>query len=638
MDLQGRLTSKQYADGSSVNYFYENSISRMRQVTDEKLQSSLYSYNRDNTLRAVAYANTTVPTPGVQLTYDSNYERHTSMTDGTGTTLYSYNPITVSPALGAGQMASEDGPLPNDTITYGYDELGRRNHRAISGVGSAMTYDQAGRPTSNTNALGAFTFAYDGVTARMLSETLPNGQTLELSYGGNLDDQALQRITHKVGATPVSEFIYAHDIAADRITTWSQQAGVQSPDLFTFGYDAVNQLLSGTVTNAGAQLNLFGYSYDPLGNRRTEQVGASNYTASYNALNQISTSTGPGISRTNEWDGKDRLVAVNMGNQRTEFTYDGRSRMVSIRQLTNNVEASLRRFVWCGNTICEERNAAGAVTKRFFPQGMKVETGANAGSYYYTRDHLGSVREVVDATGTVRARYAYDPYGRRTRLTGDLDSDFGFAGMFWSSEAGLALTHFRAYDPNLGRWLSRDPLKSAELTEGPNLYAYVGDDPINKIDPEGLTTTVDAWCVQHPAACAELAGLGVAGARAAQELLPARNTLPGMGPAAEALGELCAVAGELFVPEVEAALPAVDAELIALVDRAIELANKIRPGEFGRSQWSSAMRMASKGFQAVRNYVGNLYPGGPSVPVTELEAIHQTAVRLTGYDPSTWLW
>ena len=56
------------------------------------------------------------------------------MTDGTGTTLLRLNPITGSPALGAGQLASVAGPLPNDTITYQYDELGRRVSTAINGV------------------------------------------------------------------------------------------------------------------------------------------------------------------------------------------------------------------------------------------------------------------------------------------------------------------------------------------------------------------------------------------------------------------------------------------------------------------------------------------------------------------------
>jgi RHS repeat-associated protein len=487
-DVQGRLSSKQYGDGSQVTYFYENTSSRVRQVIDEKQQVTEYSYNRDNTLKSIAYANTSVPTPSVAYTYDPNYERFASMTDGIGATVYAYNPITGSPTLGAGQLASEDGPLPDDTITYGYDELGHRTYRAVNGAGATRTYDQAGRMIGETNALGAFTYSYDGASARLLTNTSPNGQSLERSYAGNLEDRLLQRITHKVGATPVSEFFYGRDIPANRITAWSQQAGAQSPSLYSFGYDAANQLLSAAVTNAGSFVNSFAYSYDPAGNRLTEQAGAATNTATYNALNQISTTSGPGTSRTNEWDGEDRLASVNAGNQRTEFIYDGQGRMVAIRQLTNGVQVSLRRFVWCQNEICEQRDGSGAVTKRFFQQGMKVEMGVNTGAYYYTRDHLGSIREVTDISGNVRARYAYDPYGRRTRLTGDLEADFGFTGMFWTSEAGLALTRFRAYDPELGRWLSRDPLKDAEMREGPSLYVYVADNPINLVDSLGL------WC------------------------------------------------------------------------------------------------------------------------------------------------
>jgi RHS repeat-associated protein len=344
----------------------------------------------------------------------------------------------------------------------------------------------AGRVSSETNALGAFSYAYDGATGRVLTNVFPNGLTVERGYGGNLEDRELQRITHRVGATPVSEFLYGRDHLVERITTWSQQVGATPPTLHTFGHDAADQLLSVSVTNSGNLINTFAYSYDPAGNRLTEQIGASNYTATHNALNQISTTTSPSASRTNEWDAKDRLVAVKSGNQRTEFTYDGLSRMVSIRQLTNSIEASFRRLVWCDNAVCEERNAAGAVTKRFFDQGTKLESGPNAGNYFYTRDHLGSIRELTDGSGAVRARYGYDPYGRQTKLMGDVETDFGFAGMFWVAEARLAGTRFRNYDPELGRWLSRDPLRSAELQEGPNLYAYVRNNPVNARDPLGL--------------------------------------------------------------------------------------------------------------------------------------------------------
>ena len=93
----------------------------------------------------------------------------------------------------------------------------------------------------------------------------------------------------------------------------------------------------------------------------------------------------------------------------------------------------------------------------------------------------------------MRARYVYDPYGRRTRLNGDLEADFGFAGMFWAAESELAVTRFRAYDPELGRWLSRDPLPNAEVKEGANLYCYVRNNPAGAVDPLGLLCCRDKY-------------------------------------------------------------------------------------------------------------------------------------------------
>lgn len=490
-DVQGRLTAKEYGDGSVITYAYENATSRLREVVDEKKQRTQFGYKIDNTLRSISYGSAILPAPAVTYTYDPDYKRVTSKTDGVGTTTYEYLPMSAG-TLGAGNLASVDGPLPNDTITYVYDELGRRVTTAINGVGSTKTYDAAGRVVSETNSLGSFTRAYDGSSGRLVLETFPNGQTVERSYASVLGDTELQRITHKAGAAPISEFIYGHDPAADRIVTWSQQAGTQPPLVHRFGYDAVNQLVSASITNSGALVNSFAYAYDFVGNRLSEQLGGSNYVATYNALNQLNTSAASGASRTNEWDAKNRLIAVTTGNTRTEFTYEGEHRLHSIRQLTNGVEASHRRFVWCDNGIREERDATGAITtKRFLQQGMKIESGANAGSYFYTRDHLGSVREVTDTDGNVRARYSYDPFGRRTRTAGDIDSDFGFAGLFFASEARLWLAEFRAYDAELGRWLSRDPLHKAEEEEGPNLYVYAANDPINRTDRLGLRASTD---------------------------------------------------------------------------------------------------------------------------------------------------
>lgn len=112
--------------------------------------------------------------------------------------------------------------------------------------------------------------------------------------------------------------------------------------------------------------------------------------------------------------------------------------------------------------------------------GSFEESGAN--DYFYTRDHLGSVREVVGSDGTTLAsRLSYDPWGKVTE-SGSVPSDFGFTGHHFDRPTGLDLTQYRAFDPQLGRWLSKDPLG---LRGGLNLYGYVGNDPINYVDPDG---------------------------------------------------------------------------------------------------------------------------------------------------------
>jgi RHS repeat-associated protein len=501
-DVQGRMIAKTYADGSKISYKYENTMGRLRERIDEQSQVTRYAYNNDNTLSGVSYANAVAPTPSVTFGFDSNYPRPTVMTDGTGTTRYEYFPITDPPGLGAGQLATVDGPLPNDTISYAYNQTGRRVSTAINGISSAVGLDISGRITSVTNALGVFNYTYEGDSLRLASEAYPNGQTTEFSYGSLLQDQLLQRITHRVGAVPASEFIYGWNVAAGRIASWSQQIGADVLSVYNFAYDPVDQLTGSIVTQSGSTNQVLGYGYDASGNRLFDALNDSTNQFSYNALNELTTRSG-GVpsSSAYQWDAEHRLRSVTLGATNTKFSYDGLGRRVGIRVLTNGVEMAHRLYVWDDLQICQERDTNGVVTKRFFGQGMKVEFGPVTGSFFYVKDHQGSIRQLTDAGGDIRAIYAYDPFGRRTRVFGDLEADFGFTGMLWLAESGLYLTMFRAYNANNGRWLSRDPVANAEVSEGINLFAYVFNNPINNVDSLGLKKECckqeyDAWMNQ----------------------------------------------------------------------------------------------------------------------------------------------
>lgn len=209
--------------------------------------------------------------------------------------------------------------------------------------------------------------------------------------------------------------------------------------------------------------------------------------------------TDDGATRTFEWDAANRLVAINYTGtaKRSEFTYDGLSRRVGMKELDGQTVLSDVRIVWEGMEEFEERDTAtNAVLKRFFAEGEQRFATLNAQpttlNLLYTRDHLGSVREVHDvSTGQLMARYDYDPYGVRTKAGGvaGFEADFGFTGHWHHEASGLELAPYRAYDSALGRWISRDPIGEEG---GINLYGYVGGQPISFTDPLGLVILLPA--------------------------------------------------------------------------------------------------------------------------------------------------
>ena len=295
-DDRGRRTREIRANGAEYLYTYDTAVGRLKTITDPKGNVKTNVYNRDGTLAGITYtvAGGTAPTPNVNLTYDPADGRVTGMTDGTGTTTYTYYPVTSPPTVGAGTLKSVDGPLDNDTIEYVYDELGRVRTRQIGSSANTQTqlFDSAGRLTSLTNALGSFSYTYDGVSGRPTTLTYPNGQTTTWAYYDNLGDHRLQEIHNKrPGGATLSKFNYTYDKVGN-ILTWQQQADSDPAKVYHLGYDHADQLTAAILKSTDptpAILKRYYYAYDSAGNRTAEQIDDAVTAATYNNMNQLVT-------------------------------------------------------------------------------------------------------------------------------------------------------------------------------------------------------------------------------------------------------------------------------------------------------------------------------------------------------------
>jgi len=114
-------------------------------------------------------------------------------------------------------------------------------------------------------------------------------------------------------------------------------------------------------------------------------------------------------------------------------------------------------------------------------------------TYIPLMDGGGNVTGLADAnTGAVVATYRYDPFGNLIEKTGTAEAlaanPFGFSTKYFDQETGLYYFGYRYYSPELGRWMTRDPLQESG---GVNVYGFVGNDPVNQVDALGLVGVIE---------------------------------------------------------------------------------------------------------------------------------------------------
>jgi RHS repeat-associated protein len=440
-DYQNRVTRRYYPDlGTRIDYSYDGAA-RLTQVTDMRSGTDTYTFGYDNmgrlTSATTRYGFTTFGNKTVQYAYDAASNR-TSMADP-----------------------------QNAPTTYGYDNLNRL---------TSLIYN---------NQTPGFTFGYDDMSRRNLL-TRPNG--INTTYGYDAASHLLS-VLHQLGTTVLDGATYTYDNAGNRTTRTDQRTGTT----LTYGYDNIYQLLSamqGTTTTES-------YTYDLVGNRLSS-LGVSPYT--YNSSNELvsipsgsytydnngNTKTKPdGTQFTWDLDNELTQVVLPGTGGTVNFKYDPFGRRIQ-KAFTQGSTTTTTNYLYDGENLLEEVDQNGSVLARythgpFLDQPLSMLRSATTS--YYEQDGLYSVTSLSDSLANLASTNTYDSFGKLTASTGSLINPYRFAGRELDSESGSYFNRARYYSPDVGRFLSEDPIR---FSGGINFYAYAVNRPTLLADAFGL--------------------------------------------------------------------------------------------------------------------------------------------------------
>ena len=313
----------------------------------------------------------------------------------------------------------------------------------------SYNYDTASRLTQVAQGSQVVGLGYDFL-GRRTTLSYPNGTSTNYTYD---PASRLTRILHQGPTSIIEDLTYTYDAAGNRISFSRSGPQAALPAAVQAAYDAANQQIQ---FNA-ATPNL---AYDANGNltSQTDASGTTFYT--WDARNRLIGISGPSITASSVYDALGRRVSKTINGEKTDYQYDG-----------NDISAEI-----LGGAVVATYLRSLNIDQPFVRQSSSPE--------FYHADALGSTLALSSTNGAVTAVYSYEPFGKTT-VTGASPNPFQYTGRE-NDATGLYYYRARYYSPTLHRFISEDPIEFAGGDV--NLYGYVGNNPTNFIDPEGLST------------------------------------------------------------------------------------------------------------------------------------------------------
>ncbi|MBU7022412.1 MAG: hypothetical protein HXS41_15280, partial [Theionarchaea archaeon] len=536
----GQLTKveEEYVTDTFATTTYQyNEVGNLTSFTDAENHTTSYAYTSLFGATRITYPDSTWE----EYQYD-DVGNVTSLTDAEG----NETTITYDSLYRLEQVQYQD----TSTVTFTYDlnsNVVRMEDDAIgTGDYTENTYDSWERIISETRHISAEAYAveyqYD-IASRLTKLTYPDTMEIIYSYDdlnritnvkryvdGSNDEIILDNVQYNAESL-LTQVDYGNDLRAtfshdsrDRISTidlkngetslmnldytydnnsnitqltnaWRDTSDSWHSETESYGYDGLDRLTSASCTSWSHT-----YSYDKIGNR----IGKDGTTYTVNSVNEVTAlSDGTSFSydsngnmterttNTDSWaytyDYANRLTRVEKNSVTLgEYKYDGIGRRLQVTE--NDVTTT---YIYFGASVLYEENSTGSASYVYGPTGRIAKRTTIQGEsnvFYYHTDHIGSTRQITDNDKNIVAATTYHPFGEACIEEGS--EDYLFSGQERDA-TGLYYCGARYYDPEIGRFITRDPFRGMiSNPQSLNGYSYCQNNPVRYVDPMGLDRTL----------------------------------------------------------------------------------------------------------------------------------------------------
>ncbi|WP_259171698.1 RHS repeat-associated core domain-containing protein [Pseudomonas sp. BIGb0164] len=428
----------------------------------------------------------------------------------------------------AGRLVRKTLP-DGKTVDYTYDRQGNLLGVEDGHWALAYEYDSQNRLTAEHQGWGTLRYGYDAC-GQLQNLRLPDNNRVVFNHakGGHLATVELN-----------GEVLTSHLFKAGQ-----EHQRQQGQLLSHYHYDDQQRLHAHTVTQQEHHLYARHYTYDKSGNLTRlldTRKGQHDYT--HDPLNRLTRADhsqdlqerfahdpagnllmqnrpGPDIVAGNrlmiqgdrhyDYDAFGNLIRERRGRGHalvTEYRYDCQHRLIGItqpngrvasycydpfgRRISKTVDAITTEFFWQGDKLIAEHHKDRHRSYLYEPDSFRPLAllegfgPKQTKPYHYQLDHLGTPQELTAPNGEIVWSAHYRAYGEISRLdVGKIDNPLRFQGQYFDQESGLHYNRHRYYNPDIGRYLTPDPVK---LAGGINAYRYVPN-PTGWVDPLGLST------------------------------------------------------------------------------------------------------------------------------------------------------